>query len=162
MTRVGHCLLPTVTLAIIWAWSRTCVKHSVGSASLSIPRPVSAWRCMSGMAVGVQPERVPSPRALHVGTLGLPAPARRLRADHVVTPEQLPWRGARADGPFFEGHHSIDNRVAYPFRFLDNATLSAREVRGIHRAVILEAQLCLRSEERRVGKECRSRWSPYH
>ena len=24
------------------------------------------------------------------------------------------------------------------------------------------AQLLLRSEERRVGKECRSRWSPYH
>ena len=23
-------------------------------------------------------------------------------------------------------------------------------------------QLQLRSEERRVGKECRSRWSPYH
>src|SRR5471030_3500903 len=23
-------------------------------------------------------------------------------------------------------------------------------------------QLSLRSEERRVGKECRSRWSPYH
>ena len=22
--------------------------------------------------------------------------------------------------------------------------------------------ICLRSEERRVGKECRSRWSPYH
>ena len=25
-----------------------------------------------------------------------------------------------------------------------------------------EATLCLRSEERRVGKECRCRWSPYH
>ena len=25
-----------------------------------------------------------------------------------------------------------------------------------------EAALQLRSEERRVGKECRSRWSPYH
>ena len=25
-----------------------------------------------------------------------------------------------------------------------------------------EATLLLRSEERRVGKECRSRWSPYH
>ena len=25
-----------------------------------------------------------------------------------------------------------------------------------------EGQLLLRSEERRVGKECRSRWSPYH
>ena len=24
------------------------------------------------------------------------------------------------------------------------------------------AMLSLRSEERRVGKECRSRWSPYH
>ena len=24
------------------------------------------------------------------------------------------------------------------------------------------ADLILRSEERRVGKECRSRWSPYH
>ena len=24
------------------------------------------------------------------------------------------------------------------------------------------SELSLRSEERRVGKECRSRWSPYH
>ena len=24
------------------------------------------------------------------------------------------------------------------------------------------AEKCQRSEERRVGKECRSRWSPYH
>ena len=26
----------------------------------------------------------------------------------------------------------------------------------------MEAGLKVRSEERRVGKECRSRWSPYH
>ena len=26
----------------------------------------------------------------------------------------------------------------------------------------LEKEFHLRSEERRVGKECRSRWSPYH
>ena len=26
----------------------------------------------------------------------------------------------------------------------------------------LGAKIVLRSEERRVGKECRSRWSPYH
>ena len=25
-----------------------------------------------------------------------------------------------------------------------------------------EIPVCMRSEERRVGKECRSRWSPYH
>ena len=26
----------------------------------------------------------------------------------------------------------------------------------------MRAKKCRRSEERRVGKECRSRWSPYH
>ena len=26
----------------------------------------------------------------------------------------------------------------------------------------VSTQYCIRSEERRVGKECRSRWSPYH
>src|SRR5258706_7101729 len=30
---------------------------------------------------------------------------------------------------------------------------------GIHQACHLDV---IRSEERRVGKECRSRWSPYH
>ena len=29
-------------------------------------------------------------------------------------------------------------------------------------AVFHHWEWCLRSEERRVGKECRSRWSPYH
>ena len=33
---------------------------------------------------------------------------------------------------------------------------SVYRTRGAH------AIHCLRSEERRVGKECRSRWSPYH
>ena len=28
--------------------------------------------------------------------------------------------------------------------------------------VVIAAICLLRSEERRVGKECRSRWSPYH
>ena len=27
---------------------------------------------------------------------------------------------------------------------------------------VLKKQIARRSEERRVGKECRSRWSPYH
>ena len=27
---------------------------------------------------------------------------------------------------------------------------------------VLVADVMMRSEERRVGKECRSRWSPYH
>src|SRR5256885_5638543 len=36
----------------------------------------------------------------------------------------------------------------------------AREI--ILFADIMEAAVAQRSEERRVGKECRSRWSPYH
>src|SRR5256885_7329545 len=36
-------------------------------------------------------------------------------------------------------------------------------VTNLHRDEILDGgKLPLRSEERRVGKECRSRWSPYH
>ena len=31
-----------------------------------------------------------------------------------------------------------------------------------HSAVVIIAPGTVRSEERRVGKECRSRWSPYH
>ena len=32
----------------------------------------------------------------------------------------------------------------------------------IHRYTTLNFNATFRSEERRVGKECRSRWSPYH
>ena len=33
---------------------------------------------------------------------------------------------------------------------------------GGHEAIKLKVVQTTRSEERRVGKECRSRWSPYH
>src|SRR2546429_2630924 len=37
------------------------------------------------------------------------------------------------------------------------------ERRGLVLAYLMRfKQICNRSEERRVGKECRSRWSPYH
>src|SRR2546427_11688490 len=39
---------------------------------------------------------------------------------------------------------------------------SARYSAGIDRVSATESSLVMRSEERRVGKECRSRWSPYH
>ena len=35
---------------------------------------------------------------------------------------------------------------------------AAKKGQSLHEA----AAIVLRSEERRVGKECRSRWSPYH
>ena len=33
---------------------------------------------------------------------------------------------------------------------------------GLDGSELLDKRLVARSEERRVGKECRSRWSPYH
>ena len=33
---------------------------------------------------------------------------------------------------------------------------------GIKKQGVKDMALVYRSEERRVGKECRSRWSPYH
>jgi len=57
-----------------------------------------------------------------------------------------------------------------PFKGLDQAAVAAwSEALGDpewYRARRLEALAAMekleRSEERRVGKECRSRWSPYH
>src|SRR5258708_39055666 len=46
---------------------------------------------------------------------------------------------------------------------LELLTIEARE--KIHQIITtdgFETEFALRSEERRVGKECRSRWSPYH
>ena len=41
-----------------------------------------------------------------------------------------------------------------------NEEMSQNEIDLIRQ--VDEAKLTPRSEERRVGKECRSRWSPYH
>ena len=36
------------------------------------------------------------------------------------------------------------------------------QIYGIKKEEIVSFSANVRSEERRVGKECRSRWSPYH
>ena len=66
-------------------------------------------------------------------------------------------------------------RVAYlpaDDKFIINPTIQEQEQSqldlivsgGLHSIVMMEARAAEddRSEERRVGKECRSRWSPYH
>ena len=41
-------------------------------------------------------------------------------------------------------------------------TLIFRHLKGLAEHISVSVVHPLRSEERRVGKECRSRWSPYH
>src|SRR2546421_5963198 len=36
------------------------------------------------------------------------------------------------------------------------------QIISINESILLQPDKSYRSEERRVGKECRSRWSPYH
>ena len=59
----------------------------------------------------------------------------------------------------FMGERSLTCEVSSPvpvdFRTGDYTLLAVRD--GVPERFELE-----RSEERRVGKECRSRWSPYH
>src|SRR3712207_7341482 len=49
----------------------------------------------------------------------------------------------------------IERISEVPLRTLDALHLAAAEAAGA-------TTVATRSEERRVGKECRSRWSPYH
>ena len=44
----------------------------------------------------------------------------------------------------------------------DGSTFDKQAVKGFHHLVSQRFEDTTRSEERRVGKECRSRWSPYH
>src|SRR5260370_25937152 len=59
------------------------------------------------------------------------------------------------------GADLLEGQVSLPLIFL---LQRAPEMRSALQTVINEAsyQSFSRSEERRVGKECRSRWSPYH
>src|SRR2546430_5551940 len=45
---------------------------------------------------------------------------------------------------------------------LERAVVRGRQKIGVEREQQERGDLAQRSEERRVGKECRSRWSPYH
>ena len=63
---------------------------------------------------------------------------------------------------------SIDGVVQSPLAFTPvNTTLSyalnnSATIFGVAGITSIATNSIVRSEERRVGKECRSRWSPYH
>ena len=72
------------------------------------------------------------------------------------------YRDAGADVLFVEAPKTRAELKRIP-PALDGVPLMANMVEGGKTPVLSAAELeSMRSEERRVGKECRSRWSPYH
>ena len=57
-----------------------------------------------------------------------------------------------------------DSKILEPFvsKSAPVELLSNQAIALLHEGKYTKADSVLRSEERRVGKECRSRWSPYH
>ena len=55
------------------------------------------------------------------------------------------------------GEQSLEQSAGEPLVKYDSSAVDKIEIRSKDGTITL-----VRSEERRVGKECRSRWSPYH
>src|SRR5579884_4534903 len=83
------------------------------------------------------------PRAASTSAGAGPALARRAVANPEHLLEDLTDRGQRVEPPLLHVAEELAQRRVVLHRLLDAAARA-------------------RSEERRVGKECRSRWSPYH
>ena len=88
-------------------------------------------------------------------------PENRYAVDITVESRYVEEQSAPMDGVFaFAYTITITNRGTVGTQLISrhwiiqDDTGERREVKGL-------GVLC-RSEERRVGKECRSRWSPYH
>src|SRR2546429_4523250 len=75
---------------------------------------------------------------------------------HSGVPREEAWRRARIEFGGLE-RAKEECRDALALRLVDHV---ARDLRFGLRLLIKNPGF--RSEERRVGKECRSRWSPYH
>ena len=64
--------------------------------------------------------------------------------------------------PYIELTLSGDNVTGFKWRFIDPKDPSKATSLPCSADVVFWRFNTTRSEERRVGKECRSRWSPYH
>src|SRR3989475_9831588 len=88
------------------------------------------------------------PGTLDRGTLGHPGKLSYVIAENEA---ESPWTPLHVERGFRPGQSTVTVMAAEaPHQFYNQLSNTA------------EGVLTTRSEERRVGKECRSRWSPYH
>ena len=66
------------------------------------------------------------------------------------------------DNPPEECPKCHQKEVFEPVETAKNPYSGTKTEKNLLEAFAGESQALCRSEERRVGKECRSRWSPYH
>ena len=113
-------------------------------------------RTRPGVNVGAAPQRSVPPYVPTIDTT--------VEAVEAMFQEELElFREKIAEGTALDDPATTDVTIA-----LDPAALENREPvyadgvnENVHEYISATTDL-LRSEERRVGKECRSRWSPYH
>src|SRR3712207_5769102 len=63
---------------------------------------------------------------------------------------------------FHDGDPALFSAIREQIDKLESDGIKCKVVPGVTALLGAAADINLRSEERRVGKECRSRWSPYH
>ena len=90
----------------------------------------------------------------HFVRTGLVCPSHKKRTE--FCDQDLP-------GLFIEVRSATPGQGTWYLRYKSSSGKTAYESLGTSQDTTLkEARSKARSEERRVGKECRSRWSPYH
>src|SRR2546422_1780318 len=102
-------------------------------------------------------------RASHKVSATMRNPSRAPELAQLTTKEKLPITisamDVDSDGSVREGIERIVKESGPIDVLVNNAGI---ERTGSVEGLSLAEFRALRSEERRVGKECRSRWSPYH
>src|SRR5256886_6370876 len=90
---------------------------------------------------------------------------RQMRAERIMSPVLMLTARGSVEDRVTGLNVGADDYLTKPFAMAEllariNALLRRRDRRFDEAPVLTVGDLTLRSEERRVGKECRSRWSP--
>src|SRR3989442_7680919 len=143
-----------------WAPRRRGVNHLAREdREIGLPRPHGRRvllghhaRDLCDVAEVVNDPRCEQLRERHLAQLGMPAAQGQLLPGQVPAPQRRDTFGTQLA-------KSIQQSLERPAR---ESPALCESVERLKRLRFPLGEDDLRSEERRVGKECRSRWSPYH